>query len=88
MRFSLPNNYICYKLCTMSKKEQNPTIITIEHCGISTSTFINDFDVTIQEMLEIIKGSFITIGFTEGQWENAIFEMADNIDKKYSHTNN
>lgn len=69
-------------------KELTPTIITIDHLGISTSVFIDDLDVTIQEMLSIIKGSLITIGFTEAQWERAILEMADDIDKKYIYTNN
>ena len=72
----------------MKQEEIPPTIISIDHLGVSSTICIENFDVTIQELLGMIKGSLITVGFTECQWENAIIEMADEIDSKYTHTNN
>lgn len=65
-----------------------PTIVIVDHAGLSASVSCENSDIDLYQMIEMLKSCITGVGFSEAQWEQVITDMANEIDDKYAMSNN
>jgi hypothetical protein len=73
---------------TNMKPIDKPTILIIDHAGLSASVSAENSDINLHQMLEMIRSCITGVGFSEAQWEQVIMDMANEIDDKYAMSDN